>query len=280
MIINSKKELTPVVYGDIPVKILHFNFDKNIEVFKAHWHERIELHLVKRGSLILNCNGLETVVKQNEVSVISPTFTHRGISGDDGVEYYVIMFDIKDLYNNSLSYSHYIKRILNGDIHFKSKTDAKKILNITEEIVKMNTNQNEHHTLEIVGSLYRLLGLLCNYCIDKNTLLQPKIENFDEVIDYINLNFNKKISVDTISRHFNYEKSYFCRKFKSVTGMNATKYIRVLRLENARHLLKNTNKSIIEIAFSCGFSDSAYFINCFKNMYNITPLVYRKQKTI
>ncbi len=278
MKLNSKKELTPVIYGESAVKILFFSFAENTEGFTQHWHDRIELHLVKSGTLILNCNGEDVLVKPGEVSIISPTFAHSGSSGIGGVEYYVIMFEIKDLYNDALSIKRYIECILNGDIHFQFKTDVPQIVTLANEIVEMNINQGEHHTLEIVGSLYRLLGLLCYHCIDNNHFSPPSIEKFDNVINYINANFHKKISVDTISRKFNYEKAYFCRKFKNTTGINATKYIRILRLEHARHLLENTDKSITDISISCGFSDSAYFINCFKNMYDVTPSKYRNTK--
>lgn len=279
MKLNSKKELTPVVYGETAVKILSFSFDKNKEIFAQHWHDRIELHIVKSGTLILNCNGEEVIVNPGEVSIISPTFTHSGNSGIGGVEYYVIMFQIEDLYNDSLPYKRYMEYVSNGDIYFQFKTDIPQIVVLANEIVEMNIKRDEYHTLEIVGSLYRLLGLLCQHCkIDNNHSLQPPVDEFDNVINYINANFNKKITVDTVSRKFNYEKSYFCRKFKNTTGINATKYIRILRLEHALYLLENTDKSITDISISCGFSDSAYFINCFKNMYNTTPLKYRNTK--
>ena len=280
MKLNLKKELTPVVYGETAVKILSFNFEENKEIFTPHWHDRMELHLVKSGTLILNCNGEEVLVNPGEVSIVSPTFTHSGASGMGGVEYDVIMFEIKDLYNDSLLYKRYIEYVLNGDVYFQIKTDIPQIVALVKEIVEMSIKRDEHHTLEIVGSLYRLLGLFCQHCIDSKRSLQPQIDAFDNVINYINTNFYKKISVDSVSRKFNYEKSYFCRKFKSTTGINAAKYIRILRLEHALNLLKNTDKSITDISISCGFSDSAYFINCFKNMYNITPLKYRNTKNL
>lgn len=276
MKLNFEKELTPVVYGETAVKILHFCFDGKTEGFAPHWHDRIELHLVKSGRLILNCNGEEVSVNPGEVSVISPTYTHSGTSDTDGVEYYVIMFDIKDLYSDSSPFKRYIEQILNGDICFRFKTDLAEIVTLANEIVEMNLRRDEHHPLEIIGSLYRLIGLLCRHCIDGNRVLKSSFDKFDNVINYVNANFQKNISVDTVSRKFNYEKSYFCRKFKSTTGINATEYIRILRLEHARYLLKNTDKSITDISISCGFHDSAYFINCFKKMYNVTPLKYRK----
>lgn len=272
---DTEKELTPVVYGESPVKVLFFRADADTEVFPRHWHDRIELHLVRSGSLILNCNGEETVVAAGEISVVSPTFTHGGVSGEDGVEYYVVMFDIKELYDDTSSYKRYVKSILEGKVHFKPKTDVHRIIGVAEEIIEMYNHRKEYHPLEMTGCLYRLLGLLCRHCAISAPSAQPSFETFDNVIQYINANYAKAISVDTISKEFHYEKAYFCRKFKSTTGINATQYIRVFRLEHARYLLENTDKSILNIALSCGFRDSAYFINCFKKLYNTTPAKYR-----
>ena len=275
---TSKKEFTPVVYGETSVKTAHFKFDANASGFSQHWHDRIELHLVKSGTLELICNNEKIWIKKGEISIISPAFSHGGGSGDTGVEYYVLMFDIKDLYNGTVSSRKYLDPIINGEICFKYKTDIPQIVELAEKIIEMNTNTRENHSLEIVGSLYRLLGLLCRFCIDDRiSLEQHATEKFESVISYIKSNFTKEISVDSISKNFNYDKSYFCRKFKSVIGITASKYINIQRLEYARGLLENTNKSIMNIALSSGFSESAYFINCFKKMYGITPLKYREK---
>jgi AraC-like DNA-binding protein len=56
------------------------------------------------------------------------------------------------------------------------------------------------------------------------------------------------------------------------------KYIQVLRLEEAKKLISKSNSSIKDIALSCGFSDVAYFTNCFKRLYQITPTQMRENK--
>ena len=276
MSIPAKKELTPVVYDESSVRVLFLNFDKSVPGFENHWHDRLELHLVKRGVLELECNEKTFSVRKGEVSIISPTLSHKGLPNHEGVEYYVIMFDIKNLFNNTVSTARYLEPILNGELGFALKTDNREIVNLATEIVNMSQTQGGHHSLEIIGSLYKLLGLLLKHCVDNSTLKKPHSDNFQEVVNYIKANLHSKLSVEEISRNFNYEKSYFCRKFKSVTGVTATEYIRLSRLEEARNMLEKTTKSIMNIAISCGFHDSAYFINCFKKVYGVSPSKYRK----
>lgn len=275
MKLNSKKELTPVVFGETSVKILKTKLGANILAFTQHWHDRLELHLVKEGSLELCCDDKNISINAGELSIVSPTMLHSGKAGNEGYECYVIMFEVADLYNGTVSSKQYIEPIINGKIRFKYKTNNKEIVKLAERIVKMQLDHNNYHPLETVGCLYRLLGLLCEHCIDTDHSSLQKIESFDNVVNYINSNLTQNISVSGISRIFGYDESYFCRKFKKATGFTVTGYIRTQRLEHARRLLEKTDESIRHIAISCGFIDAAYFTNCFNAMYGISPTKYR-----
>ncbi len=273
--LNSKKELTPVVFGETSVKILETRLGENMSAFTQHWHDRLELHLIKSGSLELCCNEKNILVNEGELSIVSPTMLHSGKAGQNGYECYVIMFEVADLYNGTVSAKQYVEPIINGTIRFKYKTDNVEIVSLAQQIVDMQLNHKNYHPLQTVGQLYRLLGLLCEHCIDKENSSTKKFEKFDNVINYINSNFTKDISAASISRQFGYDESYFCRKFKKTTGITITNYIRTQRLEHARRLLEKTQESIRHISISCGFTDTAYFSNCFRKMYNISPTKYR-----
>lgn len=275
MKLNSKKELTPVIFGETSVKILKTRLGANITAFEQHWHDRLELHLMKSGCLELCCNDQNISVNAGELSIVSPTMLHSGKSGNEGYECYVIMFEVADLYNGTVSAKQYIEPIINGKIRFKYKTDNAEIVTLANQIVEMQLNHKNYHPLETVGRLYRLLGLLCEHCIDTNNSSPQMFESFDNVINYINSNFTKNISSSSISQQFGYDESYFCRKFKKATGITVLKYIRTQRLEHARRLLEKPKESIRHIAISCGFIDAAYFTNCFKSMYGISPTKYR-----
>ena len=100
---------------------------------------------------------------------------------------------------------------------------------------------------------------------------------FYKIIKYLNENFCESLSISTISKMFGYSETYLCQKFKECTGLTIINYLNVLRLEKAQRLLKTTDKSINEIAFSCGFNDLTYFSHCFKNKLNISPSDFRKR---
>lgn len=66
------------------------------------------------------------------------------------------------------------------------------------------------------------------------------------------------------------------RKIKSISGLNTTNYILMVRLNRAKKILTTSQKPIGEIAMDCGFSDFAYFSKTFKKEFGITPSKFQR----
>ena len=64
--------------------------------------------------------------------------------------------------------------------------------------------------------------------------------------------------------------------FKNEYSTTINAYLTELRLENAKKLLADNEKTVNEIALYCGFSDQSYFSKVFSAKYGITPTDYRK----
>ncbi len=70
--------------------------------------------------------------------------------------------------------------------------------------------------------------------------------------------------------------SYFKRIFTSVFGVTPVKYVRNLKMQRAKELLKTNHYSITEVAKLCGFDDLYFFSKCFKAHYGVSPKNYMK----
>ena len=84
--------------------------------------------------------------------------------------------------------------------------------------------------------------------------------------------------LEDMSDKFHISRSYLSKKFKAVTGFGFKEYIVNVRIKNACRLLLETNKSITDIAFECGFNDSNYFGDAFRHVKGVSPNKYRKNK--
>ena len=85
----------------------------------------------------------------------------------------------------------------------------------------------------------------------------------------------EKIGLDEIASEVHLSPAYFSRIFKEETGESFTSYLAGLRVERARHLLRNTEDTLLSIAMDVGFSDQSHFSRVFKERVGITPKKFR-----
>jgi AraC-like DNA-binding protein len=65
------------------------------------------------------------------------------------------------------------------------------------------------------------------------------------------------------------------RKLEALTGCSPIKFIRIIRFNKSKQLLKYTSDSIASIALDCGYNDPGYFARVFKQEYGVTPQEWR-----
>ena len=106
-----------------------------------------------------------------------------------------------------------------------------------------------------------------------NTYLQK----INAVTDYIESNLNSPLSLEILSRQAGMSKFHFHRIFSAFTGETLYGFILRLRIEKAAALLLiSGRKNLTDIAFSCGFNDSATFSRAFKKHFGISASSWKK----
>ena len=97
---------------------------------------------------------------------------------------------------------------------------------------------------------------------------------------YIRENFTREINLDMVAQNFNFNSSYLSKIFTKFVGENPSKYVKLLRINKAKHLLiNNTDKSIKEIGIISGYEDQFYFSRIFKNVTGESPASFRNTHT-
>ncbi|MGN1093490.1 MAG: helix-turn-helix domain-containing protein [Candidatus Neoclostridium sp.] len=107
--------------------------------------------------------------------------------------------------------------------------------------------------------------------------LSDEDESVEKIIAFIDEHYGEDLTLDTIAGHFAISKYFLCHVFKRQTGTSVVRYVTSRRIYKAKKLLAESNKSVTEIAFDCGFSDGAYFTKTFRRAEGISPVAYRKQ---
>lgn len=272
MRINEKKELALVFYGNSAVKILHRDIpDSNRTCFTAHWHERIELTYVVSGNLTLTVNGRAFKLTKGLLGIISPEKEHTAVSGENGVEYYTVMFDPTAFYNSAFATEKYLTPIIKLKTDFVPVTDDPEIIGTVSELIREQLNGDEYSALSVIGRIYILLSLFYRKCRTESSSVSIPKSGFSEILDYIEKNCCNGLTTAKLSRTFGYTEAHFCRLFKAETGITPTGYINILRVERAKKLLETGMYKASEVAVKCGFSDSGYFARVYKKHFGASP---------
>lgn len=105
--------------------------------------------------------------------------------------------------------------------------------------------------------------------------METQKEVIEKVLNYIEDNIEKDISVDQISKYVAYSKFHLNRIFSEYTGITIYKYLQSRRLTIAAEKLVHSNRSIAQIAYEAGYDSQQAFSFAFKQLYVYPPKGYR-----
>ncbi len=101
------------------------------------------------------------------------------------------------------------------------------------------------------------------------------VVNMEAVIDYIESHLDGKLELEIVAEAVHYSKYHLHRLFAETVGMTIHDYVQRRQLTEAAKLLVFSDRSVIEIAFICGYGSQQSFTSAFKSMYKSPPAEYR-----
>ena len=96
-------------------------------------------------------------------------------------------------------------------------------------------------------------------------------------VAYIDDHFNEKLTIETLAHVSNMSASAFRRAFLNIMETTPGVYITTIRINKARKLLSETNKTVSDIAYECGFYDQSHFTKAFIRLRHQSPGEYRRR---
>ncbi|MFV8353355.1 response regulator transcription factor [Flavobacterium sp. XS2P14] len=105
-------------------------------------------------------------------------------------------------------------------------------------------------------------------------VIPSKVKN---LVEFINVNIDKKLEVDQLLQVTNWTKRHLTRVFMQYLKVSPYQYILSRKIEKSKSLLKETEIPINEIAFDLGFQNYSSFASAFKKLNEDTPDNYRKK---
>ena len=108
----------------------------------------------------------------------------------------------------------------------------------------------------------------------------PKNHGDEEIVkiqDWLETNFKKPVSIDTLTKTFNLSRRTLSRRFKTATGDTPLEYLQRLRIENAKRLLETSSHTFSEITWDVGYNDISSFQRLFSKSTGLSPGAYRRK---
>ena len=133
--------------------------------------------------------------------------------------------------------------------------------------------------LRLVGMAMVLLDEIVQTSRTKIATGNKRLRNFymREVINYIEGNYQRDVSIEEIAANRGLNRSYFARLFKETMGVSPQQFLIQYRMTKASELLKGSKMPVTEVSHAVGYENPLHFSRAFKNLYGISPSEYRRR---
>jgi len=260
----------------------HAFVSQNID-FIAHWHNDLEIVYVFEGSIRMGINSETRILQAGDMAVCSSGDIHYYDSKDSSSSIMIAIFNPAligapggwPLHVRLVS--PYIQRSAAQPPGLQDNGAPVRLAAIMQELLREYEEKLACHEQVITGLLHELSGLILRHVPceavdprrDKRRITGMKI--MQGVLEYLDANYMHPVTLADAAREARMSLFHFSRFFKGISGMSYVAYLNSIRVNQAERLLLGTDKSILDIALECGFTNIRTFNRVFKQLKDRTP---------
>lgn len=239
-------------------------------LFSGESHPMLELTYVDQGALHSVVDGAETVLKQGDLVIYGPNQWHMQYA-DIGVapRFVTISFDLTGAD---------ISLLLN-----RKFTAPQKVVALLKNMLREQEEMDAYSGDIILTQLTQILICLLRDASDpRDQKLQTanSVHSENEIIrhaqQYISTHIREKLSVPLVAKQVDVSPSYLTALFHKNLQISPGEYIRRIKLQESKQLIRENNLNFTEIAAALQYSTVHHFSRQFKEKFGITPTEYAK----
>ena len=230
------------------------------EIHITRRYKRSVLILMLGGVLRFMEDGKEITLEKGEYYIQRQGLFQEGVPLDDPPIYFYIEF-----------YGHYSDG--ENGLALRGSFSPEKLSGITEALESLFKDHKANFFL-LNSYTCRIFSEL----LESTPPLNEKTNTARLIKNYISSQYYTQTKISDIAKKFGYADDYIIRIFKETYGLTPHKYLTNMRLEHAKWLLENTDKTADEIGTSIGYNDFSTFFRAFKSAYGVSPSEIRRQK--
>lgn len=256
----------------------------------CHWHDDIEWIYIISGKMCYYINGKRILLNENDSLMVNARQMHYGYSyKEQDCHFLRILFHPSLFGSNKTLLQKYVTPVIENDdfeyLHFhSSQTRGKKTAEYLEQIRCLKAEAANAYEMQAIAVIFQLWSSLLQ-CRELTIPNNKSDSNSDleiqkNMVSFIYQHYAEQISLNEIAASGNVSRSKCCLIFKHYMQQSPVDFLNTFRLKTSCSLLRNTEKTITEIAFSCGFNHLSYFSKLFIENFGCTPREYRNQKSM
>lgn len=251
----------------------------------CHWHDDIEWIYVMSGKMCYYINGKRILLNEKDALMVNSRQMHYGYSyKEQNCSFLCILFHPSLFGSNKILLQNYvIPFIENSDceyLHFSSKqARGQEIAEYLKQIRYLKEGSKSAYEMQVIAVMFQLWSSLLQgsdlAVQDYKGKNNSDLEIQKNMVSFIYQHYAEPITLNEIAASGNVSRSKCCLIFKRYLQQSPVDFLNTFRLKTSCSLLRNTKKSITEIAFSCGFNHLSYFSKLFVRNFGCTPREYR-----
>ena len=242
-------------------------FEAEAASFPLHLHNAVEFVMCLSGEILTTCDGVTKTLRAGDFFVALPNVVHS---------YKIIQTAVHILGIVNTEFVTILKPYFaqKTDDPFLTKAQTGEIAPLCRQLMdEINAGCSEEI---IVGFLHLILGK----AFAQLTFHEYEKKHHDvipAILQYLEDSYTKPLTLEGIARTFGFSPPYLSKLFSTNIGIPLTRYINELRMNYAKHLLKEEEEhSMTQIAEQCGFATQRTFNRIFMEFEKISPRQYRK----
>jgi len=259
--------------------------------YTEHHHSAFEISYIKSGRGVYRIGGREIDIRAGDIYLFSTNEVHciTEIHDSRPMVLLNIHFEPRFIWSpsgNALDES-FLRIFLDRGEGFSNRLDRNnpttdEIAALILRMQKEAEEKPEAYELMIKTYLLNILVLLIrnyNYVSASNStsLHSEKLLNMEAALNFIDKNIETPLTLDGLAQRAGMSRTYFSAVFKKLNGLTPWEYIGLKRIEKAKHLLRTTDRSVLDISLDCGFNNISYFNRLFKKTTGLNPVEYKNR---
>ncbi|MFK0333021.1 helix-turn-helix domain-containing protein [Rhizobium sp. NPDC090275] len=246
----------------------------------AHWHDHIEINLLREGSMTYLFNGKQEHVDAGRLVLFWAAIPHQTIVVTPQSPLVCIYIPLSDFLAMPIDATARQQILQGAFLHEPNPVDGASLFSI-RWVEEWRTGDHARRQLVADEVALRVRRLILDHADAGVTrraataLAGPSIRYAQAVTEIISKRYREPLALSAIAKLAGVHPTTANRAFRDILGISVMDYLTRFRLSRAMQRLAQTDDPILEIALDCGFGSSARFYAVFKHHTRDTPRQFR-----